>query len=315
MRVLLTGGAGFIGSHVADALLAAGHEVQIVDDLSSGRAENLPPGARFDRLDLRDGAGVARVFAEFRPEALCHQAAQTSVSRSTREPVFDAEVNVIGSLHLLQAAAAQKTTRIVFASTGGAIYGEVAPGTRAAEEHALRPLSPYGCSKLAVEGYLQGYAQSHGFEVRVLRYANVYGPRQDPHGEAGVVAIFAERLLRGEALQINAMRESGDAGCIRDYVFVADVVRANLAALEGRLAEPVLNVGSGVGTGTRELAEQMQAILGTRAPLRSGPRREGDLERSVLDPTRFERALGAPTDLREGLARTLDAFRSRAATR
>ncbi|MBZ0119131.1 MAG: SDR family NAD(P)-dependent oxidoreductase, partial [Sandaracinaceae bacterium] len=226
MRALVTGGAGFIGSHVADALLAAGHEVIVFDDLSTGREGNVPQGARFVRGDLRDEAAVEALFAE-RIDVIAHQAAQTSVSVSVREPLRDAQVNVLGSLVLLEAARKHEVGRIVYASTGGAIYGEVPEGERAREDWPARPLSPYACSKLAFEHYLEAYRREHGLASTILRYANVYGPRQDPHGEAGVVAIFGRRLIDGQALSIHAMRDAGDDGCVRDYVYVGDVVRAN----------------------------------------------------------------------------------------
>jgi UDP-glucose 4-epimerase len=311
MRVLVTGGAGFIGSHVADALLAAGHEVSIVDDLSSGRRENVPEGARFFQGDIRDPQLVSRVFAEARPEVVSHQAAQTSVSVSTREPVRDAEINVIGSIHLLNEAVRAGLQRFVFASTGGAIYGEVPGDERAPVDRAPRPLSPYACSKYAVECYLEAYRKEHGLQHTVLRYANVYGPRQDPHGEAGVIAIFAQRLLAAEPIQVNARKEPGDAGCVRDYVYVQDVVRANLLAVEGELPAPVVNVCTGVATATRELAEAMAAQLGTDAVINDAPRRAGDVERSVLDGGEFLEAHPA-TDLKTGLRETLDWFRARA---
>lgn len=311
MRILVTGGAGFIGSHVADAALAAGHEVCVVDDLSTGRRENVPAGARFVELDIRNAKGVEQVVAEFRPQVLCHQAAQTSVSVSTREPVRDAEINVIGTLHLLNAAVANKVDRVVFASTGGAIYGEIPEGVRAAEDHPTVPLSPYACSKLAVEHYLRCYAHEHGLQSTVLRYANVYGPRQDPHGEAGVVAIFAQRLIAKQPIQINARRSEGDAGCVRDYVFVEDVVRANMAAIEDRISHACVNVCTGEATTTLALAEQLQAVLGRAPELRHGPRRAGDVERSVLDPTRCLSVLGHVTPLAEGLRKTAAWFAER----
>jgi UDP-glucose 4-epimerase len=310
MRILVTGGAGFIGSHVADAALSAGHEVLIIDDLSSGRRENVPSSARFVELDIRDGDKLARTLGEFKPEVISHQAAQTSVAVSAREPVRDAEINVLGSLHLLNAALAHKVERVVFASTGGAIYGEVPEGKRAVEGDRTEPLSPYACSKLAVESYLRFYAQEHGLKSTVLRYANVYGPRQDPHGEAGVVAIFAQRLKAQQPIQVNARRDPGDAGCVRDYVFVEDVVRANMAAIDGRIREPIMNVCTGEATSTRVLAEQLQKLI-ARSELKAGPRRPGDLERSVLDPTLCLTVLGQVTPLEEGLRRTAAWFRER----
>ncbi|HEY8430300.1 MAG TPA: NAD-dependent epimerase/dehydratase family protein [Sandaracinaceae bacterium] len=311
MKVLVTGGAGFIGSHVADALLAAGHEVIVLDDLSTGRRENVPAGARFVEGDLRDETCVERLFAEEGPEVVCHQAAQTSVSVSTREPIRDADINVLGSLRLLEACRRHGTARFVFASTGGAIYGEVPEGKRADESWAPRPLSPYACSKLAFEAYLAAYRSEHGMPYTILRYANVYGPRQDPHGEAGVVAIFSQRLAAGEPIRINARREVGDAGCVRDYVYVRDAVRANVLAVEGKLSATVLNVGTGRATTTAALADAIEAALGVRAERTFGPRRPGDVERSVLEPHPELTAHGEPTPLEEGIAETARWFAAR----
>lgn len=310
MKVLVTGGAGFIGSHVADALLAAGNEVLVLDDLSSGRRQNVPAQATFVQGDIRDANVVAKVFADFKPEVVTHQGAQTSVAVSTREPLRDAEVNILGSLNILNAAVKHKLRRIVFASTGGAIYGEVPDGVRASEQTPPNPLSPYACSKFSVEKYLTAYAREHDLASTVLRYANVYGPRQDPHGEAGVVAIFTQRVLAGEPIQINARAQEGDDGCVRDYVFVADVVRANLLAIEGKLDKSPLNVCTGVPTSTLELARLIEQAVGVKAALRYGPRREGDVQRSVLDPG-SPPPLGAAVPIAEGIARTVKWFRER----
>jgi UDP-glucose 4-epimerase len=310
MKVLVTGGAGFIGSHVADALLAGGHEVLVLDDLSTGRRHNLPAQAKFVEGDIRDPQLVARVFADFQPQVVTHQAAQTSVAISAREPLRDAEINVLGSLNVLNEAVRHKVRRLVFASTGGAIYGEVPEGERANEQRAPHPLSPYACSKFAIENYLNAYASEHGLPSTVLRYANVYGPRQDPHGEAGVVAIFAQRLLSGQPIQINARKQEGDTGCVRDYVFVADVVKANLLAIEGKLERSPINVCSGVATATLDLAQLMERTSGVKAELRYGARREGDVQRSVLDPG-SPPPLGQPTPIADGVAKTLAWFRDR----
>jgi UDP-glucose 4-epimerase len=312
MRALVTGGAGFIGSHVADALLAAGHEVVVLDDLSSGRRQNVPERASFVQGDIRDVNAVAKLFSELKPDVVTHQAAQTSVSISTREPLRDAEVNILGSLNIMNECVKQKVGRLVFASTGGAIYGEVPDGQRASEKTSPNPLSPYACSKFAVESYLNCYAREHGLVSTVLRYANVYGPRQDPHGEAGVVAIFAQRILTGEAIQVNARTEQGDSGCIRDYVYVADVVRANMLAIEGKLSQSPVNVCTGVPTATLELAQLMEKAAGVKAVLRYGARRDGDVQRSVLDPG-SPSPLGAAVPLSEGIPRTVSWFRERSA--
>ncbi len=311
MKVLVTGGAGFIGSHVADALLSAGHEVVILDDLSTGRRANVPEAARFVDGDIRDDALLQELFAEHGFDVVCHQAAQTSVSVSTREPVRDADINVLGSVRVLEAARRHGIGRFVFASTGGAIYGEVPEGQRATEGWGARPLSPYACGKLAFEGYLAAYRQEHGLPYTILRYANVYGPRQDPHGEAGVVAIFSQRLVAGQPIQINARRDEGDAGCVRDYVSVRDVVHANLLAVQGQLEAPVLNVGTGVGTTTRQLADAIERALGVTAARSAGPRRPGDVERSVLEPNPELVALGGGVPLAQGITETAGWFAGR----
>src|SRR5579884_842476 len=223
MRILVTGGAGFIGSHTVDALVAAGHDVAVLDDLSSGRRDQVNPAARLHAADLRDAAAVSNLFGSERPEVVYHLAAQMDVRRSVADPAFDASVNLVGFLNLIEAGRRNGLRRVIFASTGGAIYGEQ-ERFPCDEEHPLRPVSPYGVAKLATEKYLYFYRAEYGLEYLALRYANVYGPRQDPHGEAGVVAIFCGRMLAGQPVTI-----FGDGEQTRDYVFVGDVVRANLA--------------------------------------------------------------------------------------
>ncbi len=306
MRILVTGGAGFIGSHIVDAALAAGHEVAALDDLSSGKRENLPDGAKLFVVDLRDRESTRQVVAEFKPDVVSHQAAQASVSVSMRDPGLDAATNVVGGINIADACVENGVKRIVFASTGGAIYGEVREGTRATEEHPRDPISPYAIHKLTFEQLLGVYQRAHGLQTTILRYANVYGPRQDPHGEAGVVAIFFNRALAGQNLQVNARKDTGDAGCVRDYVFVSDVVRANLLAAEGRLSSPVMNCGSGIATTTEELAKHILELSRSTSTYGYGPVRSGDLERSVLDPSLFEKVLGSPVPLAEGLAKTAE---------
>ncbi len=311
-RVLVTGGAGFIGSHVAEALIARGHPVVVVDDLSTGRRANVPAGAAFVAGDIRDAALVERVFTEHRPRWVSHHAAQTSVVRSTAAPIEDAEINILGTMRLLAAARRVGVERFVFASTGGAMYGEVPEGQRAsAARCAAEPVNPYGCSKLAAEVYVRG----SGLPYRILRYANVYGPRQDPHGEAGVISIFSERLGRGDPIKIFARAALGDAGCVRDYVFVADVVQANLAALDGRVPSVILDVGTGVATTTRALAEALRTRFRSSAPIEDAPPRAGDVERSVLDPSAARAVIGALTPLARGLDQTVAWFRERALAR
>jgi UDP-glucose 4-epimerase len=302
MRVLLTGGAGFIGSHVAAQLLAHGHEVAVVDNLSSGKRENVPDGARFYEMDIRSGCGEA--FDDFGPEVLSHQAAQMDVRRSVREPDFDADVNVLGTVRLLQNCVRYDVRKVVFASTGGAVYGEQQEFP-ASEDHPQYPVSPYGVSKLAGERYLHFYNVQHNVSYAALRYANVYGPRQDPHGEAGVVAIFCGNLAAGRKSTINGTGEQ-----TRDYVYVGDVARANVLALEGEAASGAYNVGTGVETSVNELYDRMCRLLGRNLPPERGPRLPGEQGRSCVDPSRADRALGwrPEVDLDAGLKKTLRFF-------
>jgi UDP-glucose 4-epimerase len=302
MRILITGGAGFIGSHIADACLAQGHDVAVVDDLSTGSAAHVPPGARFYQVDVRNSK-LDDVFAAERPEIVSHHAAQVSVRHSMEEPIQDASVNVLGSLQVLEMARRHGTRRVVFASTGGAIYGEVEAGA-ADEHHRCRPLSPYAVAKLAVEHYLAGYRSAWGLETVVLRYANVYGPRQDPHGEAGVIAIFVQRILARLAPTIY-----GDGEQVRDFVYVADVVRANLLAHAVKVPadDPlVLNVATGRGTTVTTLWNALADIARPSVRPHHEPARAGDLLRSVLDPARADRVLGwrPEVDLARGLQQT-----------
>jgi len=311
--VLITGGAGFIGSHLAEAFLAAGDRVLVLDDLSSGREENVPAGAALEVLDVRSPA-AAGLLERARPDLLVHQAAQMDVRRSVADPAFDADVNVRGTLVLLEAARRAGTRRVLFASTGGAIYGEQETYP-APEEHPARPLSPYGVAKLAVERYLFYYHREHGFDATCLRYANVYGERQSPHGEAGVVAIFLDRLLAGGAATIH-----GDGLQTRDYAHVSDVVRANLAAARKAAGGPryrVYNVGTGIETSVVELYARLAASLDLDRPAEHGPPKPGEQRRSSVDPARARRELGLPEPLplADGLARTAAWFRERAAAR
>ena len=302
MRAIVTGGAGFIGSHVVDALVARGDEVVVLDDLSHGRRENVNPSAELVVADVRDAGAVAEVFATKRPEACLHLAAQADVRVSVSRPDYDCEVNVIGTIQLL-AAAREHGTRIVLASTGGAIYGEC---VEPAPETAPRlPLAPYGTSKLAAEEYLGTYNRLYGCEHTALRYGNVYGPRQDPHGEAGVVAIFFGRLDAGEQPHVY-----GDGSQERDYVYVADVAEATLAALDHSTG--VFNVGTGTATSVLRLLGACLGVTGKTVEPVFDPPRPGELQRSVLDPSLAERDLGfaARTQLEEGLAATWESIRA-----
>ena len=317
-RVLVTGGAGFIGSHIVEQLLAAGHQPAVLDDLSSGARENLPAGVPFFHVDIRDPDATRKAFEEFRPQLVSHQAAQMSVSRSVREPGFDASVNIMGLISVLDATVAVKAERVVIASSGGVLYGDVTEP--ADEDHPANPVSPYGISKLVGEAYLRFYHREHGITGAALRYSNVYGPRQNPHGEAGVVAIFCTRMFRGEQSTIN-----GDGRYDRDYVYVDDVAAANIASLTKPLKEPVraFNVGTARKTDVNELATELhtrcsktlqnrKAGITPPAP-NHGPARPGDLRSNVISPARAGAELGwkPKVDLAAGLERTVSWFADR----
>ncbi|MBZ5587793.1 MAG: NAD-dependent epimerase/dehydratase family protein [Acidobacteriia bacterium] len=305
--VCVTGGAGFIGSHVADALLAQGHRVLIVDDLSSGRKENLPAAAEFHRLDIRSPE-AASLILDSGVEVLVHHAAQMDVRRSVADPVHDASVNVVGTLNLLEAGRKGSLRQVIFASTGGAMYGEQ-ERFPADEEHPARPLSPYGVAKLSVERYLYFFHAEYGMDAIALRYANVYGPRQNPHGEAGVVAIFLDRLLSGREAVIN-----GDGLQTRDYVYVADIVAANLAAI-GRPGFAIYNVGTGRETTVVDLYRILADAVGAAGPATHGPAKPGEQRRSVITSDLLARELGVrpQVQLENGLTRTAGWFAARAA--
>ena len=303
--VCVTGGAGFIGSHVAEALLARGHRVLIVDDLSSGRKENVPAGAEFHELDIRSPEAAA-LMREAGIEVLVHHAAQMDVRRSVADPVHDASVNVVGTLNLLEAGRSAALRQVIFASTGGAMYGEQT-AFPADEEHPAQPLSPYGVAKLAVERYLYFYHREYDLDAIALRYANVYGPRQNAHGEAGVVAIFLDRLLAGRDATIN-----GDGLQTRDYVYVADVVAANLAAL-GRPGFGIYNVGTGRETSVVELYGLLAAAVCVARPPTHGPAKAGEQRRSVITSELLGRELGVRVGwtLEDGLKKTAAWFAAR----
>jgi UDP-glucose 4-epimerase len=305
VKVLITGGAGFIGSTIADAYVAAGHEVVVVDNLYSGKRENVPARARFHDVDIVSPAADEIVAAE-RPDVISHHAAQMDVRLSVASPAFDAEVNIVGTIRLLEAAVKNGVRKVIFASSGGAAYGEQ-ERFPAREGDRTNPVSPYGVSKRAGEHYLFYYHAVHGLPYLALRYANVYGPRQDPHGEAGVVAIFCEKLLRGEAPRIN-----GDGKQTRDYVFVEDLVRANVAALDSAHVGPV-NVGTGRETDVVTLAAKLAALSGMPHVPQHAPAKAGEQRRSVIDPSLAKQALGwePRVALDEGLARTYEWFRQR----
>ena len=302
--VLITGGAGFIGSHIADRFHANGYRVVVVDNLTTGKPDHLPADVCLYEADIQDRPAMEEIFDREKPDYLVHEAAQISVSRSVREPETDAGINVLGFIHVLECAVRHKVQKVVFASSGGVLYGEVEEPAK--EDHPLRPASPYGVTKLAGEWYLHYYAKQYGLPYVALRYANVYGPRQDPNGEAGVVAIFAQALLRGEAPTI-----FGDGSCIRDYVYVEDVARANLLALERNVSNRAFNIGTGVATDVNRLFQMIAELSGSSIEPLYGPPRPGDLQRSVLDCEQAARELGwrPQVQLAEGLQRTIDWFR------
>lgn len=310
MRVLVTGGAGFIGSHIVEDLLQAGLEVAVLDNLSTGRRENLPPGVPFYQVDLRDREALEGVFRDFRPTHLSHQAAQASVKVSVEDPLLDFAVNLIGGMNLLELARKYGVEKLVFASTGGAIYGEVPEGEAAEETWPPRPKSPYAASKAAFEHYLSAYGQNYGLKWVSLRYGNVFGPRQDPHGEAGVVAIFAGRVLKGEPVTLYARKTPGDEGCVRDYIYVGDVAEAHRLALFS--LEGVYNVGTGEGRTTLEVLKAVAKAAGRAPEVHPAPPRPGDLERSVLSPAKLMAHGWRPqVGFEEGIRRTVESFRTR----
>lgn len=304
MKILLTGGAGFIGSHVADLLLRKGHKVAIVDNLSSGKRENVPDGAVLYPISITD-PNIQDVFTKERPDALIHHAAQISVSASVKDPLFDLDVNIRGTLLLLQAAVRHKVKKVIFASTGGAIYGEH-EYFPADERHPLRPLSPYGVSKLAAEKYLYFFHTTHGLRYTVLRYSNVYGPRQDPFGEAGVVAIFTQKMLNGDQPIINGSGEQ-----TRDFVFVGDVAAANLCALEKDCIGE-FNISTGIETSVNQLFHMLKSIIGSPVQEVHGPALPGEQLRSVLSWKLAEERLGwrPVVSLQDGLRATVDFFKT-----
>lgn len=304
MRVLVTGGAGFIGSHLVDRFVEENHEVSVVDDLSTGKRKRVNPKARFYKADILS-TKLERVFKKERPEIISHHAAQINVRRSVKDPLFDAQVNILGLLNVLQLSVKYGVRRVLFASSGGAVYGEqqTFPAT---EEHAAHPLNPYGVSKLAGEHFLYYFRQSSGLATACLRYSNVYGPRQDPFGEAGVVAVFTQKLLRGEPPLIN-----GTGRQTRDFIFVEDVVDANMAVLHGG-QEGVFNVGTGRETSVNELCALLKQVVGAEVREQHGPEVSGEVARSCLDASRLRKATDwAPkVTLEEGLQRTAGYFKT-----
>ena len=303
MKVMVTGGAGFIGSHLVDRLIQEGHEAVVVDNLSTGKRKHVNRAARFYKLDVQSPR-LERVFRKERPSVLMHLAAQMDIRRSVEDPIFDAQSNILGTINVLEQAVHHGSRKVVFASSGGAIYGEqeVFP---APESHPTRPLSPYGISKLAGEFYLAYYQQYSGIQYVSLRYSNVYGPRQDPHGEAGVVAIFTQKMLSGEQPIVN-----GTGRQTRDFVFVEDVVDAHLAVM-GKDVQGCYNVGVGEETSINELFGMLADLTKSGSKQVHGPAKKGEQARSVVDSTKLRQELGwePRTPLSEGLSRTVEFFR------
>lgn len=303
MRILVTGGAGFIASHVSDRLLALGQQVAIVDNLSTGKKENLPAGAVFYEIDIRDKA-MDKVFEKEKPQVVVHHAAHANVAESVRNPGYDASVNIGGSINLFECCVKHEVEKVVFASTGGALYGE-ACYLPADEAHPIDPVSPYGVSKHAVEQYLYAYRQNHGLDYVVLRYPNVYGPRQDPHGEAGVVAIFSLLLLTGQRPTI-----FGDGSKTRDYCYVSDIVDANVLALSNEL-NGTYNLGRGIEVSDSEVFETVQEAVGSQIEPDFAPVRAGEVEHIALDAAKAERDMGWKwkVDLIDGVAESVTYYR------
>lgn len=304
---LVTGGAGFIGSHVVDALLADGYQVAVIDNLSTGRRENLNPAAKFYEVDIRSAGAVHEVFDAERPAVVSHQAAQADVRASVADPAGYAETNIIGTLNLLQAAKVVGTRKFIFASTGGAVYGnpEELPASERCPAH---PLDPYGTSKLACEYYLYTYKHNFGLDYCVLRYANVYGPRQNPDGEAGVVAIFAKGMIADRPLTI-----WGDGLQSRDFVYVGDVAAANVAATH--YGSGTYNIGTGLPTDINTIARHLAQQVGYTKTVNHGPTKVGEARLTYLDASKARRELGweAQVRLAEGLGRTVEFFREKVA--
>ncbi len=304
MNILVTGGAGFIGSNVVDAYVNEGHAVVIVDDLSTGKKENINPEAKFYQLDIQS-PDVETIFRSHKIDVINHHAAQMDVRKSVADPKFDASINILGMLNVMELGVRYGVKKVIFASTGGAIYGEQ-DYFPADEQHPLRPLSPYGITKLATEKYLFYYFSVHGIQHVILRYANIYGPRQNPHGEAGVVAIFTSKMLAGEQPVVN-----GDGKQTRDYVFVGDVVRANVLALSYNKTD-VFNVGTGIETDVNTLFRHLKKFTGSACEEKHAPAKAGEQLRSVIDHTKARRALGwrPSVSLEKGLKETVEFFRN-----
>jgi UDP-glucose 4-epimerase len=307
LKILVTGGAGFIGSHIVDAYIKAGHEVTVIDNLSNGKKGNLNSRAEFLPFDIRNRRQIERAFKKGRFDVVNHHAAQIDVRKSVADPVHDAQINILGLLNILEECRAKKVKKIVFASSGGTIYGECDKRRPASEGAEARPLSPYGIAKLASEFYIKTYGAMHGLRFCILRYANVYGPRQDPFGEAGVVAIFSCRILNNKPVTI-----FGDGRQSRDFVCVKDVAAANLSALSKNVKAGLFNIGTGLSTNVNELFSLMAKSVSYDKDPSHKPIREGELMTSVLNISKARRLLGwtPETPLKKGLLQTVEFFRN-----
>ena len=307
MKVLLTGGAGFIGSWVAEALIADGNEIFIIDDLSTGKIQNIPRDANFAKADIKDRDRVEKIFNDFKPDVINHHAAQMNVRNSVEDPIFDAQVNILGTINLLELSIRHEIKKFMFASTGGAIYGE--PEVIPCVEDTLPvPISPYGISKYAVEKYLNYYRLVHGLSHVVLRYSNVYGPRQNPHGEAGVVAIFCDRIKHGNPCEV-----FGDGRQTRDYIYVEDVARANILSLNAE--DVILNIGTAIETSVNDIVSELKRVTNRDLQVVYSPRRSGEVDRIALEINRAEELLGwrPHVTLEDGLSKTWEWFSSKQA--
>jgi UDP-glucose 4-epimerase len=304
MKIAVTGGAGFIASHIADAYLSLGHEVVIIDNLSTGKRENIPANARFIEMDVND-PGIPALFMEEKFDIVNHHAAQMDVRVSVQDPTYDARINILGGINIYESALRSGVKKIIFASSGGTVYGEQ-EYFPADERHPTKPISPYGIAKLSNEQYLFYYAHVHGLPSVAFRYANIYGPRQNPHGEAGVIAIFAQKLLKGEQPVIN-----GDGLQTRDYVYVGDVVAANILALQPQMIG-AYNIGTGIETDVNTLFGHLRDLTQSTCEEQHAPAKQGEQMRSVLSHERIFASFGwtPKMDIVEGLSRTVDSFRS-----
>lgn len=306
MKIIVTGGAGFIASHVVDSYIDKRHQVFIIDNLSTGKRENLNPKAKFFEVDIRDKEKISDIFNHVKPDLLNHHAAQLDVRKSVADPVYDAQLNILGLLNLLEAGKVSGVKKVIFASSGGVVYGDAKIIPTPENYHPLKPISPYGVSKLTSEYYLYYYYRSYGIPYIALRYANVYGPRQDPFGEAGVVAIFTQKLLKGEQPIIN-----GDGKQTRDYVFVNDVVMANLVSLESDYVGE-LNIGTGIETDVNTIFKLLVKLTKSNAREKHGPAKIGEQKRSALNNSLAKKNLSwqPKFSLNEGMAQTVDFFRT-----